>query len=122
MLLALFGVGFAAAGVFVADPALGFPPGTPDAIPTQQSWHSMMHGVSAIVSFVFLTAACFAFAYRFARDRQWGWAVYSALSGLISFALPSVPNPWGGVLLFVAATIGLVWIAALCVRLTKQLA
>jgi len=120
-LLTIFGVGFAAAGVFGADPALGFPPGTPDAIPTHQSWHSMLHGVAAIVSFVFLVGACFTLGYRFARERQWGWALYSFASGVISFGLPSVPNPWGGVFLFVAAAVGLAWIAALCVRLTRRL-
>ena len=121
-LLGVFGVGFAAAGVFVADPALGFPPGTPDTIPTHQSWHSMMHGVAAIVSFIFLVGACFALGYRFARERQRGWALYSFASGVISFGLPSVPNPWGGVFLFVAATVGLAWIGALCVRLTRRIA
>jgi hypothetical membrane protein len=119
--LGLFGVGLAAAGVFVADPANGFPPGTPDAIPTHQSWHSIMHGVSAIVSFVFLVAACFTLGYRFARQRQWGWALYSVASGVVSFGLPAVPNPWGGVFLFVGATIAFIWMAALSIRLTRQL-
>jgi hypothetical membrane protein len=121
VLLGLFGVGLAAAGVFVADPALGFPPGTPDTIPTQQSWHSVMHGVSAIVSFVFLVGACFTLGYRFARERQWGWSVYSVVTGVVSFGLPAVPNPWGGVFLFVGASIAFVWMAVLCVRLTRQL-
>ena len=121
LLLGLFGVGFAAAGVFVADPALGFPPGTPDAIPTQQSWHSMLHGVAAIVSFVFLVGACLTLGWRFARHREWGWALYSVATGIVSFALPAVPNPWGGVFLFVAAAIGLAWIAALSIKLTRQL-
>ena len=121
LLLGLFGFGFASAGVFVADPALGFPPGTPDTIPIQQTWHSMLHGVAAIVSFVFLVGACLTFGWRFARQRQWGWAVYSVATGIVSFALPSVPNPWGGVFLFVAATIGLVWIAALSIKLTRAL-
>jgi len=121
VLLGGFGVGLAAAGVFVADPAIGFPPGTPDAIPTQQSWHSMLHGIAAIVSFVFLVGACFTLGWRFARQRQWGWALYSVATGIVSFGLPSVPNPWGGVFLFVAATIGFAWLAALCVRLSRQL-
>jgi len=121
VLLGGFGVGLAAAGVFVADPAIGFPPGTPDAIPTQQTWHSMLHGVAAIVSFVFLVGACFTLGYRFARQRQWGWALYSVATGVVSFGLPGVPNPWGGVFLFVAATIAFVWMAALCVRLSRQL-
>jgi Protein of unknown function (DUF998) len=119
LLLGGFGVGLVAAGVFVADPAIGFPPGTPDAIPTHQSWHSVLHGVSAIVSFVFLVGACFTLGWRFARQRQWGWALYSVASGIVSFGLPSVPNPWGGVFLFVAAAIGFAWLAALCVQLTR---
>jgi hypothetical membrane protein len=121
VLLGLFGAGLAAAGVFVADPALGFPPGTPDAIPTNQTWHSIMHGVSAIVSFTFLTAACFTLGYRFSKQRERGWAAYSVLSGIIAFAMPSIPNPWGGVFLFVAAGIGFAWVAALCVKLTREL-
>ena len=121
VLLGLFGIGLAAAGVFVADPALGYPPGTPDAIPANQSWHSVMHGVSAIVSFTFLTAACFTVGYRFFRQRQIGWAVYSVLSGIVAFAMPSIPNPWGGVFLFVAAGVGFAWLAVLCVKLTREL-
>jgi len=120
-LLAAFGVGLVAAGVFVADPALGYPPGTPDVIPDHQSWHSLLHGISAIVSFTFLVGACFALGYRFARERRWGWALYSVATGIVSFGLPSVPNPWGGVFLFVAAGVAWVWIAALSVRLTRQL-
>ena len=121
VLLGGFGVGLVAAGVFVADPALGFPPGTPDTIPTQQSWHSMLHGVAAIVSFAFLVGACFTLGWRFARQRQWGWAVYSVATGIVSFGMPAIPNPWGGVFLFVAATIAFIWLAALCVRLARQL-
>ena len=121
VLLGGFGVGLAAAGVFVADPALGFPPGTPDAIPTQQSWHSMLHGVAAIVSFTLLVGACFTLGWRFARQRVWGWALFSVATGVVSFGLPAVPNPWGGVLLFVAAAIAFVWLGAICVRLEKQL-
>ena len=121
LLLGGFGIGLAAAGVFVADPALGFPPGTPDAIPTQQSWHSMLHGVAAIVSFTFLVAACFTLGWRFARQREWGWAIFSIAAGIVSFALPAVPNPWGGVFLFVAAAIGFGWLAAVCAKLMRQL-
>jgi hypothetical membrane protein len=121
VLLGGFGVGLVAAGVFVADPAMGFPPGTPDAIPAHQSWHSVMHGVSAILSFAFLVAACFTLGYRFARQRQWGWALYTVATGVISFGLPAVPNPWGGVFLFVGAAVAWVWLAALSARLGRQL-
>ena len=121
VLLALFGVGFIGAGLFVPDPAFGFPPGTPDTVPTHQSWQSVMHGVSAMVAFAFLVGACLTLGYRFARERRWGWAVYSVVTGVLSFGLPSVPNPWGGMVLFVAGTIAWIWVTALSVRLTRQL-
>ena len=121
VLLGLFGVGLAAAGVFVADPALGYPPGTPDTIPTNQSWHSILHGVSAVVSFTFLAAACVTLGYRFFKQRQRGWAAYSVLSGIVAFGMPSIPNPWGGMFLFVAAGVGFAWLAAVCLKLSHEL-
>ena len=41
-LVAVYGAGLVAAGVFRADPALGFPVGTPDG-PEPVSWHGMLH-------------------------------------------------------------------------------
>jgi Protein of unknown function (DUF998) len=120
VLIGLYGIGLVAAGVFVADPAVGFPPGTPDEIPKHISWHSMLHGVAAIVSFTFLVGACLAFAYRFAGLGQWGWAIFSIASGVIAFVLPAVPNPWGGVFIFVAAGIGWAWLFALSTRLRRE--
>lgn len=35
----------------------------------------------------------------------------------MSFGLPSMPNPWGGTLLFIAAAAGFAWILALALRL-----
>jgi hypothetical protein len=121
VLLALFGVGFVGAGLFVTDPAFGFPPGTADTIPTNPSWHSVMHGVSAILGFAFFVGACLTLGYRFARERRWGWAVYSVATGVVAFGLPSVPNPWGGVLLFVGGTIAWSWVTAVSFKLARQL-
>jgi len=112
-LIAAYGIGFIGAGVFVPDPALGFPPGTPDTIPDHASWHSIAHGVSAIVAFLCLDAACLAFAYRFAVSRQRGWMAFSVATAVITFVLPSIPSPWGGVLLFTASVIGWAWLLAL---------
>lgn len=118
--LGLYGLGFAAAGLFVADPAMGFPPGTPDGIPDQFSWHGILHGVAAIVSFLFLVAACIAFAVRFAKSREWAWSAFSVVTGLICFFVPAIPNPWGGVPLFVASAIGWAWLFALSARLKQS--
>jgi hypothetical protein len=65
-LIGAFGVSLVAGGVFVADPAFGFPPGTPDGAPDQLSWHGTLHAVAPVVGFLSLIAACFVFARRFA--------------------------------------------------------
>src|SRR5215471_19759058 len=64
LLVGIFGFGLIAAGFFTADPALGFPPGTP-ADARSVSWHGLMHLVSAAIGFLCLIAACFVFARRF---------------------------------------------------------
>ena len=46
-LFALVGIAFILGGVFVADPAFGFPPGTPEGMPKTMSWHSIIHGLRA---------------------------------------------------------------------------
>jgi hypothetical membrane protein len=117
LLIAAYGVGFISAGVFVPDPALGFPPGTLDAIPDHVSWHSAVHGVAAIVAFLCLDAACLTFAYRFVASRDWAWVAFSVATAMITFALPAIPSPWGGVLLFIASAIGWGWLLALSRRL-----
>jgi hypothetical protein len=75
LLVGVYGLGLIGAGFFVADPALGFPPGTP-ADATTISWHGLMHFVSGGVGFLGLIAACFVFARRFAALRQPRWAAY----------------------------------------------
>jgi Protein of unknown function (DUF998) len=85
LLLGLYGLGLIGAGIFVADPTLGFPPGTPEGPPAMITRHGMLHFVSGGVGFLGLIGACFAFARRFAALRQRGWAVYSIATGLIFF-------------------------------------
>jgi len=41
--LAVFGLGVAAAGLLRADPAEGFPVGTPDGSPASVTWHGFGH-------------------------------------------------------------------------------
>jgi hypothetical protein len=54
---------------------------------------------------------------RLGRLKEWRWMTYSLTTGLVAFALPSVPNPWGGVFLLLAATVGWMWILLLTRRL-----
>src|ERR1700730_17789657 len=64
LLIAGFGIGLIVAGVFVPDPAWGFPPGTPSGIPGQISWHASMHGVGFMLCFGAVCLACLVFARR----------------------------------------------------------
>jgi hypothetical membrane protein len=67
-LIAAYGVGLIAAGIFRADPALGFPVGTPETTPV--SWHGMLHFVAAAVGFICLAIACFILARRYAAEHR----------------------------------------------------
>lgn len=88
----LFG-GFGAAliwgGVFVTDPAYGFPPGTPEGPPEAGSltWHGMLHAVAPAVAGIAIVAACFVFARRFARLGERGWQWYSVAAAVIYLVL-----------------------------------
>src|SRR6059058_4241265 len=85
ILVGIYGLGLIGAGFFVADPALGFPPGTP-ADAHAVSWHGLLHFVSGGIGFLGLIAACVVFARRFGARKQWGWAVYSLTTGVLFFA------------------------------------
>lgn len=85
LLLGVYGVGLISAGVFVADPALGFPPGTPEDA-RSISGRGVMHFVSGALGFLGLIAACFVFTRRFMVLHQSGWALYSFATGVIFFA------------------------------------
>jgi hypothetical protein len=85
LLLAIFGLGLIGAGIFVADPGSGFPPGTPMKS-TGLSRDGMLHFVFGGLGFYGLIAACFVFARRFLKSRRVGWAAYSVLAGVLFFA------------------------------------
>jgi hypothetical protein len=125
-LVAVYGASLVCAGVFRADPALGFPPGTPDG-PAQVSWHGMLHFASAGIGFTCLAAACLVVARRFAADHARGWARYSRLSGvgfLAGFAVVATGAgaAWSN-LTFVAAVVLIwAWLSAVAARLYGQVA
>lgn len=122
----LIGVSAIAAGLFVIDPNLGYPPGSTPV----QSWHGSVHDLSGAVLFGSLTALCFLFARRFAANRQTFWAAYSAASGalvLLSFIACSVMVSlkfsgavtlhYSGLLERISIMTGCAWIFVYSVRL-----
>jgi hypothetical protein len=84
LLIGVYGIGLIGAGIFTADPAFGFPPGTP-ADAHSISWHGLLHFLTASIGFLALIAACFVFARRFAASGQRGWAAYSMATGIFFF-------------------------------------
>ena len=92
ILFGLVGVAMIIGGVFVADPALGFPPGTPEGVPKQMSWHSMVHAFAPILGFLALIAAFFIVARRFRSKGKRIWMWVSIVVGVATLVLSSLPN------------------------------
>jgi hypothetical protein len=82
LLVGAYAVGLLGAGVFVADPMNGYPPGTP-SVRVHYSTHGVLHELFSTLVFLGLPAACFVFGRRFAMRGERGWAIYSAATGLI---------------------------------------
>ncbi len=129
-LIGLYGLGLIGAGAFVADPALGFPPGTPpDA--NAISWHGLMHFVAGGIGFLGLIAACFVFARHLAAHKQRGWAAYSIATGVLFFAAffgIATGSQQGGATLTVvnlafslAVVLGWAWVSTMAARLMRGL-
>jgi Protein of unknown function (DUF998) len=94
-LFVLVGVAFILGGVFVADPAFGFPPGSPEGVPQKMSWHSMIHGFAPVIGSLAMSAALLIFARRSWKQRRSGATLLSVLVLIISFVLNSLPQITG---------------------------
>jgi hypothetical membrane protein len=121
LLVGIYGVGLVGAGFFTADPALGFPPGTP-ADAHSVSWHGLLHLVSAAIGFLSLVAGCMVFARRFAAGGERAWAAYSAVTGvvfLLAFAGIAAGSGSGWTILgfWIGVVLAFAWVSAMCLRL-----
>lgn len=117
-LIGAFGVSLIAGGVFVADAGLGFPPGTPEGVPGELSWHGVVHSVAPVVGFLALSLACFVFARRSFALRERAWAVFSVLTGVAIQVLGAASNvDLNFIPLWAAMVLGFGWAAAQAARL-----
>lgn len=117
LLLAGYGIGLVGAGVFTADPADGFPLGTPAGRAVSVSWHGMLHLVAGGLGFLCLIAACFVLARtvlpRFSRIT--GVVFFASFVGIASGAGNAALN-----LAFTAAVVlASVWLSAVSLRLYR---
>ena len=129
-LVGLAGIGLIGAGIFVADPLNGYPPGTP-VIPTERTTHGILHDLFGIPFFLGLPITSFVFARLFARRGQRGWAPYSAVSGFAMFTVfffarlslrPGFEEMAGlfGLFQRITVTIGWAWLTLLAVYMLKD--
>jgi hypothetical protein len=88
---ALVGIAFILGGVFVADPAFGFPPGTPPGLPKQMSWHSIIHGFAPPIGSFAISAAFLILARRLRQQGRRGASILTVLVVIVSFVLSSLP-------------------------------
>jgi hypothetical protein len=122
LLIGFYGVCVVGGGIFVTDPALGFPPGTPDVAPETMSWHGMLHFIVGQLAFLSLIAASIVFARYFVANKAPGWAAFSALTGVIYLAaiialIAAAGMAWASILLYIAIALGWVWVSALALRM-----
>lgn len=81
-LIAAFGTSLLVAAVFRADPALGFPVGTPDG-PAQVTTSGLLHFVAAGVGVICLAVACIVLGRRYDVDGRRAWARFSRVTGAV---------------------------------------
>lgn len=122
LLLGAFGMGMITAGVFTADPSLGFPPGTPNGVSETLSKSAMLHGVGFFLAYGSLTAACFVFARRFMSLGSRGWGLYSIVTGAailpIIFTGISIQS-MTSILFALVGIVAFVWLSALAAHMMR---
>ena len=119
--LVVYGLGIATAGLLRADPAEGFPIGTPSGPPVVVTASGVGHLVAGGIGFLGLIVACLACARRSARAGDRVWAGCSAAIGvyyLVAFAgiASGAGNPAINIAFTVAVALGWGWLTALCIR------
>ena len=121
--LVVYGLGIATAGLLRADPADGFPLGTP-AGPAAVTASGIGHLVAGGIGFLGLIVACLACARRAAHTGDRAWAAWSAAIGvyyLVAFAgiASGTGIPAINIAFTVAVALGWGWVTALCLRALK---
>ncbi|HLO35951.1 MAG TPA: DUF998 domain-containing protein [Candidatus Deferrimicrobium sp.] len=128
--IAVVGAGLLVAGAFPTVPAFGFPPGTPDAFPTDIPATAYLHVVGAILFFGGMVGAALLMARQFRAAGEAAWTTFSIASAVavVVFFAASSADPSGrpfvpalaGLLQRLSIVAGLGWIAALAVSSLRR--
>lgn len=118
LLIGIFGLSLIGGGVFVADPAMGFPPGTPEGPPPGMSVHGIVHGLAFAFGMISLITSFFVLARRFGAAGERGWARYSVISGVLFLALIAIGMTSQDFRILTFATaVGWGWVALAAARI-----
>lgn len=78
-LLAIFGIGAMASGIFLPDPLRGYPPGLSEKV----TWHGKVHNATGPIMFF----AIFAAALTLAGHLEGAWRIYTLATGGVGLLL-----------------------------------
>jgi hypothetical protein len=113
-----------AAGIFVMDPADGFPAGTPYGMPETLTWHSYGHMAAGSVAFTALIAACYVLGRHFSRAGNRGHAIASRVAGtalLIGDGWAMSGGKAGSLTLAIGAITAMLWISTVAAHHRRSL-
>jgi hypothetical protein len=127
-IIAIIGIGFLGAGIFVTDPLNGYPPGTPNS-PLGYTLTSNLHLLFSALVFLGLPIACFTFTRHFMQWDQRKWAIYSRVTGIAFFVMFIITNAgfaqvnglvdYAGLFQRITLTIGWTWFTLLALYMLK---
>jgi hypothetical protein len=123
-LVLVYGIGMIAAGIFVMDPADGFPAGTPYGMPETLTWHSYGHMAAGSVAFTALIAACYVLGRHFSRAGNRGHAIASRVAGtalLIGDGWAMSGGKAGSLTLAIGAITAMLWISTVAAHHRRSL-
>jgi hypothetical protein len=116
ILVAVYGVGLIAAGVFPAPASFGFPPGTPDDQQPVMTTSAIVHSIGFLCAFIALTIACFVGAPRVsAIARSWSRVAGLAMPVLVGLGMADVIP--AGIAFYAAALVGWAWLSLMVMKL-----
>jgi hypothetical protein len=125
ILIGIYGLGIICGGIFKADPAMGFPPGTPETVETI-STSGMLHFMLGGIGFLGLISACIVMSRRFAASGNRGLQVFSLFTGiyfLVSFFSLAMGSMAGDSVLavvtlafYAAVMLAWAWLSTICYR------
>ncbi len=128
IMLVIFGIGMTMGGIFRADPALGFPPGTALGIPETVSLSSQIHGTAPIIAFLALTACFFILARRFFKQGKGLIAWTSIIIGVGSIVASNIPamtadmeaGIFNFIPLWIGASVAFLWVSYVLQVIKKE--